>query len=361
MPKAVIVGAGINGLCTARGLLRRGWQVEVVERGPVPNPQAASWDRHRLIRAAYGEPALVARVGTAFAAWDGLWRDLGASHYVERGVLSLSRLPGDAADRLAEGAGERLEPAEVARRFPMLATEGLRFGLWNPRGGALMADRILEGLADWLAARGVTFHAEAPVSAIDRARGEVTVPGGTLTGDVVIAAAGCGLPALVPDLAGDLVPHRCVVLYVRPGPAWASDWATGPAWCDLGGDDELWGLPPMAGIAMKIGCGRHTRPGDPADPAGREVTEADRAAILGAYAGRFRGAAEMTVESALAAFFLVAPGERFVLRADRRLVVLSADSGHGFKFGPLTGEAVAEAVAEDGLDALARDFAAGRA
>ena len=330
MPKAVIVGTGINGLCAARGLVRRGWRVEVVERGPLPNPASASWDRHRLIRAAYADPALVARVGAAFAAWEDLWRDLGASHYVERGVLSLSRVPGDRAELLAEGAGERLAPAEVAERFPMLETEGLRFGIWSPAGGALLADRILEGLVDWLVARGVVFHAEAPVTAIDRARGEVTVPGGVVAGDVVVAAAGCGLPALVPDLAVDLVPHRCVVLYVRPGPEWATDWARGPAWCDRGGDDELWGLPPMQDIAMKIGFGGHTRPGDPGDPAEHEVSAADRAAILGAYAGRFRGAAEFTVERALAAFFLVAPEERFVLRADRRLVVLSADSGHGF-------------------------------
>ncbi len=357
MPKAVIVGAGINGLCTARGLVRRGWQVEIVERGPVPNPLAASWDRNRLIRAAYADPAIVAKVARAFSAWEDLWRDLGATHYVERGVLSLSREPGDGTDRMPEGAGTRMDPDEIARRFPMIETDGVRFGVWNPTGGALLADRIVAGLIDWLAARGVVFHADAPVTAVDTARGVVSVPGGTVSGDVVIAAAGCGLPALLPDLAGDLVPRRCVVLYVRLAPDEAAHWAAGPAWSDLGGAEDLWGLPPMGDIAMKIGFGRHTRPGDPERE--RAVTDADIAEILGAYAGRFRGASSFSVESAVANFYLMAPGERFVLRQDRRLVLLSADSGHGFKFGPLTGEAVAEAIVEDRLAALSHEFAAG--
>jgi sarcosine oxidase len=53
----------------------------------------------------------------------------------------------------------------------------------------------------------------------------------------------------------------------------------------------------------------------------------------------------------------MAPGERFLLARDRRLVVLSADSGHGFKFGALTGEDVAEALDGGDFDAVARRLA----
>jgi sarcosine oxidase len=139
MPKAVIVGAGINGLATARALIVRGWRVEVLDRGPIPNPEAASSDRHRLIRAQYaGQPGYAARLGDAFAAWDRLWADLGRSHYLERGVLALSRAPGDWTDRSRaafDAAGmpyERLDPAAVAARFPTFATEGVAYGLHSP-------------------------------------------------------------------------------------------------------------------------------------------------------------------------------------------------------------------------------------
>ena len=140
MPKAVIVGAGINGLCTARALHRRGWAVEVVEAGPVPNPQAASWDRHRMFRVHYPEPEMAARMRDALAAWEALWLDLGRSHYVERGTLALSRTAGDWSERTgtalaAVGAPlEQIEVAELSLRFPMLETAGVRYGLWSPAG-----------------------------------------------------------------------------------------------------------------------------------------------------------------------------------------------------------------------------------
>ena len=62
MPKALIVGAGINGLASAWGLVRADWQVEVFEAGDVPNPLAASTDHHRLIRAFYSDPGYAARI-----------------------------------------------------------------------------------------------------------------------------------------------------------------------------------------------------------------------------------------------------------------------------------------------------------
>ena len=40
----------------------------------------------------------------------------------------------------------------------------------------------------------------------------------------------------------------------------------------------------------------------------------------------------------------MAPDQEFVLRADGPTLWLSADSGHGFKFGALTGEDAADLV-----------------
>ena len=35
---ALVVGAGIYGLCTAWALVKRGWRVTIVDKGPIPNP-----------------------------------------------------------------------------------------------------------------------------------------------------------------------------------------------------------------------------------------------------------------------------------------------------------------------------------
>lgn len=357
MPRAVIVGAGINGLSTARALLARGWEVELFDRGPIPNPASASFDRHRLIRAQYGDPGYAARLPAAFAAWDALWRDLGRSHYVETGVLALSRAAGDWTDRGRAAGGEGIEvlpPDEVAARWPMFSPEGVRYGLLARRGGMLLADRILEDLAAWLAARGARLRPDTPVHAVDPA-GFVETPAGRVGGDVVILAAGVGLPGLAPGLAADLHVRRPVVVYARPPETWAAAWRGAPCWVDLGLEDDLWGMPPLPGIDMKLGAGRLTVPADPFP--WREGGPEDAAAVLAAYRGRFRDAEGYVPTKVAANYYLMAPEERFVLRRDGRVLLLSADSGHGFKFGPLTGEDVADALEPGGFDAAARRLA----
>ena len=53
-----------------------GPDVTVIERGPVPNPLAASSDHHRLIRSSYADrPAYCRRIAEAFAAWRRMWND----------------------------------------------------------------------------------------------------------------------------------------------------------------------------------------------------------------------------------------------------------------------------------------------
>jgi glycine/D-amino acid oxidase-like deaminating enzyme len=297
----------------------------------------------------------------AFAAWDALWEDLGRNHYVERGILALSREAGDWTERsrLAfEAAGavyEIVDPEEVGRRWPMLETEGVRYGLLSNEGGVLLADLILRDLVGWLLARGVTIREGWPVERVDFAAGSVSGPMGTASGDVVVLAAGVGLLRLVPDFMEGFRTHRCVVLYVRPPERWRGDWAGAPAWVDMGYGDDLWGMPLVGDIPMKLGYGLHTLPGDPETE--REVTGEDVAAIVGAYRGRFRDIEEFQLVEGLCSFYLMAPDERFVLRREGRGVVLTADSGHGFKFGALTGEDVAEALDGGDFAAVSRRMA----
>jgi glycine/D-amino acid oxidase-like deaminating enzyme len=58
-------------------------------------------------------------------------------------------------------------------------------------------------------------------------------------------------------------------------------------------------------------------------------------------------------------FYTVEPEERFLALARGRGLVLSACSGHAFKFGPVIGARVAEAVSGGDVASLAR-WAAGR-
>jgi len=52
--KAIVVGAGINGVVAAIELRKRSHDVVLVDPGPLLHPLAASTDISKVVRAAYG-------------------------------------------------------------------------------------------------------------------------------------------------------------------------------------------------------------------------------------------------------------------------------------------------------------------
>ena len=347
----LIVGGGIVGLSTAYWLVKAGLGVTVVEQGPIPNPLASSTDHHRLIRFAYGDRAgYAARIPEAFAAWRAIWADLPrpeGHYYVETGVLSLSTEQGDGADRSRQTleslglAHEVLEGAAIHRRLPFLEADGVRYALLTG-GGALMANRILADLADWLRLNGASVIEHVPVAAVQPSAGRVTLADGrTMGADSVVVAAGVGTAGLVPGAGLSLTPRRSVIVYADPPADLVGAYAGAPCWSQLGAGSDLGGLASVEGLPMKLGNGELGRSGDPAD---RSMTAAEAASVLDAYRGRFRGIERFHVRWQQANWYTMAPGERFVLRRLDRAFVASACSGHGFKFGALSGRDVAEAV-----------------
>ncbi len=270
----LVVGAGVTGLATAHQLAKRGFRVTVLERGPMPNPMASSFDRHRLIRPHYpDQPVYARRIRDAYAAWDRLWAELGECHYVERGVIATSLTAGDWTDRARatmDAVGEAyeiVEPAAFENRWPQFAVPDMRWCLYTARGGALLADRILRGYLRLLRDAGVQLEPRCAVVDLDPARGTVrTEDGRVFAADAVVVAAGVGAPALFRTLSPvTLAPKRTVLAYAEPPARWQAAWASSPAWVDLGSATEYWGIPPMLGIPLKLGLEATVPRGDPMD------------------------------------------------------------------------------------------------
>ncbi|HET6469843.1 MAG TPA: FAD-dependent oxidoreductase [Geminicoccaceae bacterium] len=348
--RVVVVGAGIVGLSAAWWLARQGHAPVVLDQGPIPNPLASSFDHHRLIRLAHGEGDGRGRIiHEAYAAWEELWRDLGARHHVETGMLLTARAPGDwawscrAAFDRAGTPYEIWDRAALAARCPFLALGPDDWGLYTREGGALLAEPILHGLAGWLRGRGVELRPDCPVEAVEPEAASARLASGErVAGDALVLAAGAWTGRLLPALASRLEPRRSVVAYLDPPADLAPAWRGSPSFLDFGGDGDLYLIPPMRGLGLKFGAGAHSRPGDPATP--RTLLPDEPESLLAFLRPYIRDLDRYAVSEARVCYTCYSPDERFMAGGldEGRTVYATGCSGQMFKFGAIVGRRLAE-------------------
>lgn len=366
MPKALIVGGGIAGLSTAWALARRGYQVELFDQGPLPNPKCSSYDEHRITRHAYGAMEGYAHLmPEAFRVWDMLWQATGRSHYEPCGAVYFLRHDGPwyagAARSLTEmGVGFRDIPLDqVEQRFPMVDARGLLRAVETDGAGMLFPIRILTDLVVLLGRLGVTLHSGALVSDVDPEHGRITANGAQHEGDVVVVAAGAWVDRVVPSLKGDAVASRQAVLYLAPPPDLAEAWARAPVMLDVREDGGLYTLPPRVGTRLKVGDHVFSKSGDPDED--RVATEHDLARLWPAAREAYRDLDRYSVLEPKACFYTVREHEEFLVKPIGSAGwVISACSGHGFKLGSLMGELTARGIAGETPAAEVTELAAGR-
>jgi glycine/D-amino acid oxidase-like deaminating enzyme len=357
--KVTVGGGGIAGLSTAWALTKRGHEVTLIEQGPLPNPLAASGDEHRMIRRGYGSADGYARIiSEAFAAWDEMWRDLGRSHLSGRGVLAMSQLEGDDGEKFRQGydrmgeAYELYEPKEAARRYPFLDAGSIRYAYYTKAGGALLCQRITIDLAHWLQEKGATLHLNKQVAAIDAHAGLVRLAdGGHLAAEQIIVAAGAWILRLMPDLAQILKLYRTALAYLTPPADLKAAWEQAPAILDIGGKAEAHLLPPVDGTGLKVGAGVHKRRAkDPDADRLPEPGEGEKLRrLLSPPLARID---EYRVSRVVTCAYTFTPDEKFLSYREGRALVVSACSGHGYKFGAAIGRRVATAIETGDCSAL---------
>lgn len=354
--KILVVGGGIMGLSAARALKKAGHDAIVIEQGALPNPLGSSVDQHRLIRYPYGAQRGYTRmVRHAYHAWQRLWQDLKMTLYAETGTLVLSGT-GDGwakacADVLAGEDVEQLafDAASITGRWPMLRGDGIDEAFYCPSGGVLFAEAIVAALSSHLRERGVTVMTNAKVSAVDPDRGSVTLADRTvLQADHVLVTAGPWTSRLLPDLAPVSRPSRQVVVYLQPPGDLGAAWYQAPMILEIGQSQGFYLVPPRItrdGMRTGLKISDHSF-GPTADPDGnREATPDEVEAILAKARHRITDLAQYRVAQSKVCFYDVEADEKFQFRQlGPRGFAFCGTSGHGFKFGALVGELIADAI-----------------
>lgn len=345
-----VVGLGVHGSATTRELARRGLRVLALDARRPPHGDGSSHGRTRIIREAYFEhPLYVPLVQRSLALWRALETEARRPLLCETGAIAVG--PADAT--LVRGAlasarthglpNELLDADEIRRRFPALAPRADDVGVYETRAGALSAEECVEALIHGARVAGATILPEEPVLrweagadgvALTTARGEHHAGALVLAVGVWLAdgIAGAPLPLTI---------ERQTQHWFAAPPAMRAGHLPVVLW-EHEPDCAFYVIPDMGhGVKAAVHHGG-TLASSVAD-VDRTVRTEDGARVR-ALLDRFLPSAGVALDSAIC-LYTNTPDQHFILDTHpeyRTVVIVSACSGHGFKFAPVIAEAAAD-------------------
>ena len=366
-PDVLIVGAGIFGVTAALELRARGADVTLIDPGPIPHPDASSTDISKLIRLDYGDDVFyVERMEVCLARWRAMNGRFERPLFHETGLLVLSSAPlepngfeGASFDCLV-GRGhpvERLDARGIVERAPAWRPGRYVDGYFNPQGGWAESGAVVGALAVEARRAGVVVREAVrirPLVGAGPVTGVITEAGEVIAAGSILIAAGAFTPVLVPELEDRLVPIAQAVFHFEPGVS--ADYLS-PRFLPWGADIATtgwYGFPQHEGVVKIANHG----PGTRVDPAAERSVPPEREAPVRAFLREsLPGLAEARLVRTRACLYCdTFDGDFFIDAHPQRpgLVVASGGSGHAFKFAPMLGEIIADAVAGVGREGRER-------
>ena len=360
MSRVIVVGAGINGITAAIELKKRGHKVVLVDPGPLPHPLAASTDISKAVRAAYGtdeDYTLLAE--RSIRLWRDWNKEFGVELYHEVGVMFVRRQEMKPADfeyesfKILERRGhkiERMNSARLWKRFPAWNSELYRDGILELAAGYVESSRVVGILSERAKSVGVGLREGAKFSELDegddRVKGIVLDDGQRISGDVVVMAVGAWTPYVLPFTQKFFRATGQPVFHLKPR---QPDLFASQRFPVFGADISTtgyYGFPVSREGVVKIanhGPGREMSP----ESAERVVTSEEEKNLREFLSSTFPALADAPIVYSRVCMYCDTDDGHFWIAPDperRGLIVATGDSGHGFKFAPVLGEIIADAV-----------------
>jgi sarcosine oxidase len=357
MYDVIVVGLGGAGSSSAAFLSAAGEKVLGLEQFGPTHARGSSHGRTRIYRTAYFEgAAYVPLVRRAQALWRKLEAATGEPILRKTGALMLGA-PGSptvaGALRTAEASDlehQLLRPHEIRERFPQFAVRDSEVALWDPDAGVLFPENCLRGYVGAAIGSGAELHYGEPVLSWTASGDSAVVRTSTAEyrARSLVLTTGAWTSRMAGDLALPLQVERQFVLWFpssRPE-------VTGPGsmpvflW-DRGREAQTYGIPDF-GDGVKVGAWNGKVAATP-EAADRAFGEKEAAPVREFVRASLPALVPRETE-AVSCLYTNAPDHHFVLGPHPRhpnVTVVSACSGHGFKFTSVLGEVVARMVCHD--------------
>ena len=356
----IVAGLGAHGSAAAVSLARRGLSVAGFDSGTPPHALGSSHGETRMIRELYAEhPAYVPMVRRAYRLWRRLEESSG------RGRGELLRITGGVTigrpdsgsilgvRRSSQEHGlpmEMLDAGEIRGRWPQFEPQEEMVGAYDPNGGVLFGEECVRAQLEEAARRGARLHFDEPVRRWQPDGGGVKVftDSGEYAAGAVVLAAGAWNRRLVSEPDLPLRVERQVQVWFEPaggGGLFGPDRCPNHSWEWAPG--RLLYCQPDFGRGVKAGFHHDGEMYDRPEDVDREVRLSDEQDLRDAVSGILPRLGGRVLRS-IVCMYTDTPDEHFLLDVHPghpNVIISSACSGHGFKFSPAVGEAVADLAA----------------
>lgn len=346
----IVAGLGAMGSATLYHLAASGVKAAGFDRFAPPHAMGSSHGETRMIREAYYEhPGYVPLVRRAYELWHELATRASDTMIVETGGVYAGPADGELVPGFLRAAREHgikieeLAHADASGKFPWLHFEKSWQIVHEARAGFVYPEKCIAAHLQLASNKGATLHTTEPIESWDASRGGVTVrtARGEYQAERLILATGAWMIDTLSGLGIETVVERQPLFWFtpkktasRPSAVWALEFEHAKL---------LYGFPgTKAGVKVAIHYGgvQRTKP----DEIDRTLHDED-VELLRRHADKYAPNLLGELAQAEVCMYTNTPDLHFIFDAHPRhknVLVVSACSGHGFKFSSAIGEAAAQ-------------------
>jgi glycine/D-amino acid oxidase-like deaminating enzyme len=256
MSNIIVVGGGIAGTMTALDLQRRGNQVTLIDRWEPGHARAASSDYNRVIRAISGKDEFYTRwARESRLRWLEMQAETGQNLMYECGALILATEGHsdweDATGATFDKVGVpyyKFDKADIAARFPQFRVPEIKYALYEPEAGMLMAHRcVITGIDLFKKSGGIVKRGHVTTDASEKP----LLDGKPLEADVIVISTGAWMSEMFPKTIKPIssIIGLPVFYTSTPNGSDAFDKEKMPCWIDHG--QNSFGIPSSEGSGIK--------------------------------------------------------------------------------------------------------------
>ena len=349
----IIIGAGVAGSAAAYELSKTK-RVLLLEQHDFLHTLGSSHGSSRIFRHAYEDSRYVTLALAADTAWQQLESDAnerllfrtgGLDTGVE-GFVELTRI--QEALKAAGRPFELLDAPSVNTRFPAFRLASNQVAIFQQDAGIVAASRALNAMLRTAASQGAVLLDKQPVSTLELRPDVVRVrtPAGVFEAATLVVTAGAWLGQVLGELALPVHVEQQQVLYVKMARPDLHTPNAMPVFINRAESAEVYGFPVFERPNM-LKISDHS--GAPTITLHERHTELMqvRAQATIARAKTFLPYLEDAVSDYQMCLYTKTPDEDFILDTHpeyKNVVIGGGFSGHGFKFGPVLGEIIAQLV-----------------